>query len=70
MEINPADLSFYLSVAVLAWNNIQANVHDIVSDHSFAIVNIVFTVVATMSYALYERTNGTLPPPQPLAPQA
>jgi hypothetical protein len=67
MKLNVADVSFYLSVVVLAWNNVQQAVHSLVSDHSYIILNIVFTVVATLSYALYENVKGTTPPPVPPA---
>ena len=64
--MNKADIVFYLSTAVLVWNNIQQAVHGLVSDHSYQIINVVFVVVSTAAFALYERINGTpIVPPAP-----
>ena len=66
--MNKTDIVFYLSVLGIAWTQVSSQVKPLVSGNLFAWLSVAFTVIAVVSYALYEKLNGQ--PPVPPAPQA
>lgn len=63
--MNKTDLVFTLSVAGLVWNNIQQQVHALISNTLFAWLNIIFVIIAILAYALYEKLQGVPVTPAP-----
>ena len=60
-----ADIVFGLSTIASVWNVVQQQVHPLVSERTFSILGVAFMAISVIAYALYEKINGTTPPPTP-----
>lgn len=64
--MNKIDLVFYLSVLGMIWTKVGDQIHALVSSTTYSWLAIIFGAIAVVTFAFYEKINGTTPtPPSP-----